>query len=279
MNNIDGGQVWYYYDIPENTGPLTPAPPVSQIPLLNGLPPPQCEPIPQRRGGEGINSKYIKLAKAGGRKDLLLYKDFKNKEGDMQAYPRVEWFDHPDTKPDSKVGKPRIRHPELQDRYGHIKIHEEGPLLTTEAPFNTDELNTWNRQPEDSDQYLTKVARQQKALNKIQLPPLIPVPRQEAVNPNDPSKKLIKPPLGENNEPISFSHLLSHGYQADWSKAEGDTRRKKMETKRKDDKEQKQKRTQHLLAYKKSPGIEEERPLFKLKKFSNLPSKVYQELK
>ena len=64
--------VWYYYDVPENSGPTEPAPPVSQIPLLNGLPPPQCEPIPQRRGGEGINSKYIKLAKAGGRKGNLI---------------------------------------------------------------------------------------------------------------------------------------------------------------------------------------------------------------
>ena len=37
---------------------------------------------------------------------------------------------------------------------------------------------------------------------------------------------------GENDDPVSFSHLLSHGYQADWNKDNSETRKTKMATKR-----------------------------------------------
>ena len=37
---------------------------------------------------------------------------------------------------------------------------------------------------------------------------------------------------GEVDDPVSFSHLLSHGYQVDWGKNMAETRKQKMESKR-----------------------------------------------
>ena len=46
---------------------------MSQIPVLNGVKGEEISIPPPRRGGEGIDSKYIALAKAGGRKGTFIF--------------------------------------------------------------------------------------------------------------------------------------------------------------------------------------------------------------
>ena len=65
--------VWYYYDIPELQPRQESQIPVSQIPVLNGVKGEEISIPPPRRGGEGIDSKYIALAKAGGRKGTFIF--------------------------------------------------------------------------------------------------------------------------------------------------------------------------------------------------------------
>ena len=60
--------VWYYYDAPEAAATQVQPPAVSQIPVLNGVPHEAEERPNPRRGGEDIDSKYLKIARAGGRK-------------------------------------------------------------------------------------------------------------------------------------------------------------------------------------------------------------------
>lgn len=268
MNNIDGGQVWYYYDIPEPKPKQESQAPVSQIPQLNGVAGKELERPPPRRGGEGISSKYIKLAKAGGRKDLLLYGENKKTE-EIKEYTRVDWFDHPDTTPDPNVGKPRVRQP--LPPVNTSGNHKPVSMLTCDAPFGTDQLIVWDRNDEeDQDQYLTRLARKQRVMNRTQEPPPpLPLP-----DPVFPSNRIVKPQLGEILEPVSFSHLLSHGYQVDWSKNMAETRKEKMASKKRDEREQKEKLTKHLTAMKKDSGTVPDKPLFKIKKFTNVAPKV-----
>lgn len=63
--------VWYYYDVPDPKPREESQIPVSQIPVLNGVQGQEVDKPPPRRGGEGIDSEYITLAKAGGRKGTL----------------------------------------------------------------------------------------------------------------------------------------------------------------------------------------------------------------
>ena len=46
------------------------------------------------------------------------------------------------------------------------------------------------------------------------------------------SKQQVLHFRGEIDDPVSFSHLLSHGYQVDWGKNMAETRKQKMESKR-----------------------------------------------
>ena len=47
----------------------------------------------RRKWVRDTDSKYVKLAKGGGRKDLLAYRQQKP-VGTPIDYPRVDWFDH-----------------------------------------------------------------------------------------------------------------------------------------------------------------------------------------
>eukprot|EP00116_Pleurobrachia_bachei_P019214 sb/3479476/ len=272
LNNIDSllrlpveGQVWYYYDVPDIQPKQATVLPVSQIPLLNGdLIGGDPQPAP-RRGGEGLSSTYIKLAKAGGRKDLLLYRE-NSIPKDMLAYDRVDWFDHPNTSPDTNVGKPRQRQGPnievIQRKAG--RRTKQASLLTSQAPFNTDEfldLNDGN----DSDQFLTRAAERAGKANRI-LRPLPPMPLPE---PSIPITNVNKPALGENSEYVIGMVVLVIGYECDWSKNMSATRKQKLEIVKRFDKEQKEKLTKHLTSSKKREE-EPEKPLFKLKKFTDV---------
>lgn len=48
----------------------------------------------RRKWIRDTDSKYIQLAKGGGRKNLLTYKDPPVEDKTSVGYPRVDWFDH-----------------------------------------------------------------------------------------------------------------------------------------------------------------------------------------
>jgi len=91
------GQDWFYHS-PASKGKSerVNVPPASQIPGLSQLiPDDHANDRQQSRSCvRDSDSKYIKLAKQGGRKNLLQFhqKDTSSKEA--QPYPRVHWFDH-----------------------------------------------------------------------------------------------------------------------------------------------------------------------------------------
>ena len=48
----------------------------------------------RRKWIRDTDSKYIKLAKGGGKKDLLTFRSPPVRAEEPLAYPRVDWFDH-----------------------------------------------------------------------------------------------------------------------------------------------------------------------------------------
>jgi hypothetical protein len=84
---------WFYHapPRPKNLDPVIPPPP-SQIPGLSDvshLPP---EPIQHRMMIRESDSKYIRLAKQGGRQNLLCMSDPPLLSTEPVGYPRCEWY-------------------------------------------------------------------------------------------------------------------------------------------------------------------------------------------
>lgn len=91
---------WFYHAPSRKTSTAAkPAPPASQIPGIGGLKdecanPEQDDRHFRRKWIRDTDSKYIKLAKAGGRKNLLAFRSPPTKADEPVPYPRVDWFDH-----------------------------------------------------------------------------------------------------------------------------------------------------------------------------------------
>ena len=103
---------WYYHaPIKRTTKSPKAAPPASQIPGIGGLKdefanPESDERHFRRKWIRDTDSKYIKMAKQGGRKNLLAYHSPPVKPDEPVPYPRVEWFDHDHPEEDDEAGQP-----------------------------------------------------------------------------------------------------------------------------------------------------------------------------
>ncbi|XP_071103873.1 uncharacterized protein C7orf57 homolog [Haliotis cracherodii] len=84
---------WFYH-APErrkvNAEPVE-VPLTSQIPGLSDLPP-EFDDKPREMYFKDTDTKYIRLAKQGGRKDLLEINSCAPKSSKPRGYPRVDWF-------------------------------------------------------------------------------------------------------------------------------------------------------------------------------------------
>lgn len=81
-----------------------PAPPPSQIPGLNGDLSGQDDIKPQLMIKD-TDSKYIQLAKQGGRQNLLMIEEKDTRSKDPVPYPRVDWFYQDDILMEEEDGK------------------------------------------------------------------------------------------------------------------------------------------------------------------------------
>ena len=103
---------WYYHaPIKRTTTSPKAAPPASQIPGIGGLKdefanPESDERHFRRKWIRDTDSKYIKMAKQGGRKNLLAYRSPPVKPDEPVPYPRVDWFDHDHPEEDDEAGQP-----------------------------------------------------------------------------------------------------------------------------------------------------------------------------
>lgn len=211
----NSGQMWFYHAPSKRldaSKQLVPA--ASQIPGLAALDPLDQEAWEREVGVKNktkeSDSHYIRLAKQGGRKNLLNFSQLKTiDDSQPKSYPRVDWFDHHDSDPekDKQILSQSIWQPpeymvheyepveDGSDKSEEDKTVEKRPKR---APFYTDNMSVWARKEEE------KLIRKKSKR------------RGQAFGQNY-SKKL--PELTsriERSPPVKFSKLIGGEYGNEW---------------------------------------------------------------
>lgn len=271
-----GSQDWFYHAPSEHKPPSNqtiPAP--SQIPGLSQ--------IDVSIGGDDdiqykrkwireSDSKYTKLAKTGGRKDLFMYKEHKPSEDGPVPYPRSDWFDH-DMVDEPNNESNNNTAPKTEQKLSEWFGHEEHKRSSPESNDNIkrpmlgyDKLNIWKREEENT-----------------KLPALNTKPKtrkSKSVSYKEVNVKLPKiMPRGGRKKSIDngeMNDLLAFNYQKDFLQK---NKERSIEERLKKHELLKEKRDKlnddnEKFTRQKKIVVKEDKPLFKLSKFDKIPSKV-----
>ncbi|XP_015709869.1 uncharacterized protein C7orf57 homolog [Coturnix japonica] len=205
----------------KSTNSEIPQSPTSQIPGLGDCANAHNEGMfgSRRKWIRDTDSAYVRLAKQGGRPDLL--KHYApvtpvTKKSTPVAYAAPDWYVHHSSPPANK--EPRKDVSSLPDYMIHkefnVADHASSNYETRRGPFDFDMKSVWQRDAEDKENTEKKT---------VKLP---------AINAKYPSKtanvsmnkefsgknKISFPPMPaqRKGEPVNFSKLISNGYGTDW---------------------------------------------------------------
>ncbi|XP_001636823.3 uncharacterized protein C7orf57 [Nematostella vectensis] len=300
-NPKTSSQDWYYHAPSKPVQkPAVEAPPASQIPGLSNvenIPEDVDERFFKRKWIRDTDSKYIKLAKGGGRKNLLSFKTPPQPSEEAVLYPRAEWFDHyhPEEEEDgvvppveqvfqtSKRRPPQAQHHHvLPEWYVHEEANAESHTqhqqqIPTEQKkkkkranlVSFDNMTAWERQAaEDIEQHRRLPAvHKKKEQHKTVAKEAAPVTR-----------KVVKLPKIDK-EPVNFSHLMSFGYSRDWLSDQSRKERSEREKRHAEHKKQEEKKSMHIkeaanLRKPRTIAREDDKPMFKISRFERVQPRV-----
>lgn len=302
---------WFYHaphKASHAAGPQA-VPPPSQIPGLNG-----CEDDtsqdPQPMWIKDTDSPYIRMAKQGGRPDLLRYQSPKPRSDEPVGYPRCDWYYHDDVlaAENAHHSKPGNHEFLLPDYMVHQDLgsqrQEEQPSAGGDrkdpprrAPFTLDNETVFRREdsnPSDKTVKLPEIRPSGYGVRaeKMQSKPVkhAPIQRTEPVKPPSPQignqMKYQPMPQRRPEGRTVMTKLMSHGYREDWEdqKAQWKDKQAKMAANNQSSTGQdhspgrrgrNSRETQSMAQRNAKKDEEEERKeLFKLSKFKNVPAKV-----
>lgn len=225
---------WFYH-VPhrQKVQEAPQVPLMSQIPGLSDLPKEE-ETEPHGVLIRDTDSKYIKLAKMGGRKNLLCFSQYKPSR-EPKKYPVPEWWGYKGTKPteeqELELSKPRPR-PAVPDYmvYQPFSAGETRSRSRSRIPFGQDGQSHWTR--DEIAQHALRSSShnvgRQIDVDKLLSETGMPFPKY---------KKLPSAAAGDISatheaEPACLSKLLNYGYQRDWL-AEREAQKKSDEDRRK----------------------------------------------
>lgn len=292
-------QDWYYHAPSKRVAqPAKPAPPASQIPGIGGLPDELANPEGddrhfRRKWIRDTDSKYIKLAKGGGRKNLLTFRSPQVKAEEPVPYPRVEWFDHehPEEEVDESSHEFVVQNEEenkekkqgyqvLPEWYVHVHdVPADDEIVTgsyrSKRPImGFDNLSKWQRDSNDAKQNP----------NNVRLPPLKKIHKvdkryeelkaAQRIAPQAQGRHARLPKI--ENEQVDFKHLMSMGYQRDWLQEQKQkTEEEKGEKKKQQEEVEDKREKQHNKAIRKPNNASDgDKPMFKLSKFERVQPRV-----
>lgn len=292
-------QDWYYHAPSKRVvQPAKPAPAASQIPGIGGLPDELANPEGddrhfRRKWIRDTDSKYIKLAKGGGRKNLLTFRSPQVKAEEPVPYPRVEWFDHehPEEEVDESSHEFVVQNEEenkekkqgyqvLPEWYVHVHdVPADDEIVTgsyrSKRPImGFDNLSKWQRDSKDAKQNP----------NNVRLPPLKKIHKvdkryeelkaAQRIAPQAQGRHARLPKI--ENEQVDFKHLMSMGYQRDWLQEQKQkTKEEKTEKKKQQEEVEDKREKQHNKAIRKpNNASDSDKPMFKLSKFERIQPRV-----
>ncbi|XP_037011964.2 uncharacterized protein C7orf57 homolog isoform X5 [Artibeus jamaicensis] len=220
---------WYYHLPVRRSEKAVDAPPMSQIPGLSAFrEPPSGHMLGMRRYWvKETDSEYVKLAKQGGRPDLLMHlapgmaSGTGTRKASPVTYSLPDWYIHHNKPP--TAGQRQGLAAYVPD----YMVHEEfNPSLANSSyesrrgPFDFDMKTVWQREAEELE---TKK-------KKLRLPAINsknPSKAGTPLGPKDPARsRLSFPPMPgpKLSSPTNFSKLISNGYKDEWlqQRAEAD---------------------------------------------------------
>lgn len=185
------------------------APPASQIPCLNPQLPQEDEP--PRMWIRDTDSEFIRLAKMGGRADLLRTRSPKPRSEEPKPYPRVDWFYQDDIRMDREEQK-RASQPEepYQFLLPDYMVHHEYKGHLKKSQQTAD-----NVQPFKAPYAMDKQAPIEECDKTKNIPELRKIGygvRTEKAQKSDVKKKIQFEDKQHTREDNNMGHLMAHGY-------------------------------------------------------------------
>ncbi|NP_001123673.1 uncharacterized protein C7orf57 homolog [Xenopus tropicalis] len=207
-------------------------PPTSQIPGLSDLAEPHNESFNQSRKKwiKDTDSDYVKLAKQGGRPELLKQVESTKKSSSVyNALP--EWYTHVSENSPAEYKEPPLRN--IPDYMVHEELNtsqHEQKYEGKRGPFDFDQKSVWQRDSEGV------IKENQEDKKQVKLPDiktrfkgesrtlLGKVPPTIKAKGAKLGKKCFFPPMpvSQNKETVNISKLMSNGYGNDWFQQHGD---------------------------------------------------------
>ncbi|KGL85395.1 Uncharacterized protein C7orf57, partial [Tinamus guttatus] len=207
-------------------------PATSQIPGLSDLTEPHDEKMfgSRRKWIKDTDSEYVKLAKQGGRPDLLKHHTPATSKSSPVAYAAPDWYSH--CSDPSTINEPQNYVSTIPDYMIHKEFkagdHHSTNYETRRAPFDFDTKSVWQRDAEDKENTEKK---------KVKLPAINPKYQSKIQNVSTNKEfsgknKLTFPPMPaqRNGEAVNFSKLISNGYGADWIQQHTEREKKVQQT-------------------------------------------------
>ncbi|XP_003465823.3 uncharacterized protein C7orf57 homolog isoform X1 [Cavia porcellus] len=207
---------WYYHLPAKRSEKAVGAPPASQIPGLSNLGDSQDQATlgARRYWIKDTDSEYVKLAKQGGRPDLLKHLAAGSRRGSPVAYALPDWYIH-HSKPPTANQRPAPA-ASMPDYMVYQEFHpssraDGGSYESRRGPFDFDVKTVWQREAEELQER-----------KKVKLP---------AISSKQPSKvgttagarepagsRVSFPPMPgqKTSSPTNFSKLISNGYKDEW---------------------------------------------------------------
>uniref|UniRef100_A0A8I5NRE8 Chromosome 7 open reading frame 57 n=2 Tax=Papio anubis TaxID=9555 RepID=A0A8I5NRE8_PAPAN len=206
---------WYYHVPVKRSEKAMDAPPASQIPGLSNLGDSHGRDLPgtRRYWIKETDSEYVKLAKQGGRPDLLKHFAPGTRKGSPVAYSLPDWYIHHSKPP--TANQQEVRAVSMPDYMVHEEFNPDqanGSYASRRGPFDFDMKTVWQREAEELE----------KEKKKLRLPAIDSKYLSKAdtqLGPKDPTgSRLSFPPMPgqKNSSPTNFSKLISNGYKDEW---------------------------------------------------------------
>ncbi|XP_045142316.1 uncharacterized protein C7orf57 homolog isoform X1 [Echinops telfairi] len=222
---------WYYHLPVKRSEKAVDAPPTSQIPGLSDLGDKQNGNAfgTRRYWIKETDSEYVKLAKQGGRPDLLKHFGPGTRKGSPVTYTMPDWYIHhskPPTADQKEV--PVISMPDYMVYEEFNPDQSNGNYESRRGPFDFDMKTVWQREAEELEKEKKKVrlpAITSKHPSKVGTP----VSSKETSG-----NRLSFPPMPgqKNSSPTNFSKLISNGYKDEWLQQRAESEKRSVHSSR-----------------------------------------------
>lgn len=285
------GQDWFYHaPITKKTEKPEKVLPVSQIPGFGDLDNSQVDlhnDIHLRRKWiRETDSKYVKLAKEGGRKDLFIYREHKPSERGIVQYPRVDWFDHYVENSQNKTEDEKdLSATTYKSSFPEWYVHDdasyrqeiENPSKKKRQILAFDDMSYWKREAAEEEKRRTKST-------PVKFPSLgnnKTVKTTQIVNAQNYDANTTRLPniVSKQKQDANIGQLLSMHYHHEWLDEQAEKRQARENKKARNIGHEKQildgdQKSSKRATKDKDSKQNEEKPLFKLTRFANVPART-----